>query len=111
PDLEARLAEVKWEDRAAAFRKHKRLLAAAARKAIDLMERAAQANAEILLARHNASQELGDMPLLPLQWYGGICSPDLVAIWKRHVEAQLTATEAAELTRPPKPRPPGAPPE
>src|SRR4051812_42780620 len=35
PELEARLAEVKFEDRAAAFRKHKRLLAAAARNAID----------------------------------------------------------------------------
>ena len=109
PDLEARLADVKWEDRAAAFRKHKRLLAEAARKAIDLIERAAQANAEILRARHNASQELGDMPLLPLQWYGGILSPDLTAIWRRHTEQQLVAMETAELTRPPKPRPSGTP--
>jgi hypothetical protein len=110
PELEEQLADARWEQRVAAFRKHKRLLTAAARKAMDLMEKAAQANAEILLARHNASQELGNhVSVLPLQWYGGICAPDLVSIWRRHTEQQLESMERAELTRPPKPRDPTAP--
>jgi hypothetical protein len=110
PSLEEQLADARWEQREAAFRKHKRLLTAAARKAMDLMEKAAQANAEILLVRHNASQELGNhVSSLPLQWYGGTCAPDLVGIWRRHTEHQLESMEKAELTRPPKQRDPAAP--
>ena len=110
PSLEEQLADARWEQREAAFGKHKRFLAAAARNAMHLMEQAAQANAAILLARHNASQELGThVSSLPLQWYGGICAPDLVSIWRRQTEQQLEAMETAELSRPPKPRDPGAP--
>ena len=41
-----------------------------------------------------------------MQYYGGICVPDLVSIWRRHTEQQLESMERAELTRPPKPRDP-----
>src|SRR5205814_575650 len=110
PALEEQLGDARWRQREFAFRRHKKLLAAAARKAMDLMQKAAQANAEIVLARHNASQELGNhVSVLPLQYYGGICVPESVAIWRRYTERQLASMETAELTRPPQPRDPGAP--
>ena len=110
PELEERLADAKWDERLVAFDKHRRNLVAATRKAITAVEAAAAANAAVVAAHHQASQELGThINSLPLQAYLGVLMPDLVSMWRRQVEPQLYQMERAELTRPPKPRPPGAP--
>jgi hypothetical protein len=109
-ELRERLAAAQWQERAVAFEKHRRILIAAARKAIDAIEQAARANAEIAQARHNASQDLGnEVNGLPLQFFGGILSPDIVAIWRRRTERELAAMDTAELPRPATPRPSGMP--
>jgi hypothetical protein len=111
PELEERLADAKWEEREAAFAKHKKALIAATRKAIPAIEAAAQANAAIVAAHHSAAKELGDHHVagLPLQLYLGLLYPDLVGAWKRQTEQHLAAMENAALTRPAKPLRPGTP--
>ncbi len=104
PELRERQADLAWLLRQALFEKHKKAIAAAARWTIEAMEAAARANYAAAAARDLASRELGNnVSALPLIIYGGICLPDLVAMWRRNVDRQLEGLERAELPRPPAP--------
>lgn len=107
PDLEARLVEARWQDKRKAFEKHRKLIAATGRKAIEAARALAEANAAVAQAREAARRDLGEPALsrLPLIAYLGIGMPDLMRPWFREAERMIEALDRAQLPPPPAPPP------
>jgi hypothetical protein len=98
-DLRERLAAVQRREIEQKFAKHKMLISTAARRNIEAQTAAAAANVASIDAFTAARVDLGSIAerLIPRVNFAGIPLPDLVAMWEKEVNRNLSILDRAEF--------------